>query len=157
MPSITPFLWFDDQAEEAVNFYLSIFNDARVLTQTRYGEVGPGPDGSIMTIEFELQGQKLVALNGGPHFTFNEAVSFVVNCETAEELDHFWEKLSEGGQQSNCGWLKDKFGVSWQVVPTLLYRLINDANQEKSQMVMAAMLQMRKLDMVGLQTAYDDA
>ncbi|MFN3149254.1 VOC family protein [Bremerella sp.] len=157
MPSITPFLWFDDQAEEAVNFYLSIFDDARVLTQTRFGEVGPGPDGSIMTIEFELQGQKLVALNGGPHFTFNEAVSFVVNCETAEELDHFWEKLSEGGQQSHCGWLKDKFGVSWQVVPTLLYRLINDANQEKSQMVMAAMLQMGKLDMVGLQTAYDDA
>lgn len=157
MPSITPFLWFDDQAEEAVNFYLSIFEDAKVLTQARYGEVGPGPEGSIMTIEFELQGQKLVALNGGPHFTFNEAVSFVVNCETGEELDHYWEKLSEGGEQSHCGWLKDKFGVSWQVVPTLLHRLISDANQEKAQMVMAAMLQMRKLDMAGLQTAYDDA
>lgn len=157
MPSITPFLWFDDQAEEAVNFYLSIFDDAKVLTQARYGEVGPGPEGSIMTIEFELQGQKLVALNGGPHFTFNEAVSFVVNCETGEELDHYWEKLSEGGEQSHCGWLKDKFGVSWQVVPTLLHRLISDANQEKAQMVMAAMLQMRKLDMAGLQTAYDDA
>ncbi|QDU77259.1 3-demethylubiquinone-9 3-methyltransferase [Bremerella volcania] len=157
MPRITPFLWFDDQAQEAVNFYLSIFDDSRILTQTRYGEVGPGPEGSIMTIEFELQGQTFVALNGGPHFTFNESVSFVVNCETAEEVDHYWEKLSEGGEKSHCGWLKDKFGVSWQVVPTLLQSLISDANQTKAQMVIAAMLQMQKLDVVALQTAYDDA
>lgn len=157
MPRITPFLWFNDQAEEAVNFYLSIFDDSRILTQTRYGEVGPGPEGSIMTIEFELQGQKFVALNGGPHFTFNEAVSFVVNCETAQEVDHYWDKLSDGGEQSQCGWLKDKYGVSWQVVPTLLPRLVSDANQDKAQMVMAAMLQMQKLDVVALQTAYDDA
>lgn len=157
MPRVTPFLWFNDQAEEAVHFYLSIFDDSRILTKTRYGEVGPGPEGSIMTIEFELQGRPFVALNGGPHFTFNEAVSFVVNCETAEEVDHYWDKLSEGGEKSQCGWLKDKFGVSWQVVPTLLLRLIGDANQDKAQMVMAAMLQMQKLDVVALQTAYDDA
>lgn len=157
MQRITPFLWFNDQAEEAVNFYLSIFDDSRILTKTRYGEVGPGPEGSIMTIDFELQGQPFVALNGGPHFTFNEAVSFVVNCETAEEVDHYWEKLSEGGETSQCGWLKDQFGISWQVVPTLLPRLIGDANQDKAQMVMAAMLQMQKLDVVALQTAYDDA
>lgn len=157
MPRVTPFLWFNDQAEEAVHFYLSIFDDSRILTKTRYGEVGPGPEGSIMTIEFELQGRPFVALNGGPHFTFNEAVSFVVNCETAEEVDHYWDKLSEGGEKSQCGWLKDKFGVWWQVVPTLLLRLIGDANQDKAQMVMAAMLQMQKLDVVALQTAYDDA
>lgn len=157
MQGVTPFLWFDDQAEEAVQFYLSIFEDSRILSKSRYGEVGPGPEGSIMTIDFELQGQRLVALNGGPIYHFNEAVSFVVNCETAEEVDHYWEKLSAGGERSHCGWLKDKFGVSWQVVPTLLMRLINDADQDKAQMVMAAMLQMEKLDIVGLQTAYDDA
>lgn len=157
MPSITPFLWFNDQAEQAVNFYLSIFEDSRILTHARYGEVGPGPEGSIMTIEFELQGQKFVALNGGPHFTFSEAVSFVVTCETAEEVDHYWARLSEGGEQSQCGWLKDKFGVSWQIVPTLLQRLISDANRDKAQMVIAAMLQMQKLDIVALQNAYDDA
>ncbi|MEW4562887.1 VOC family protein [Bremerella sp. JC770] len=157
MQRITPFLWFNDQAEEAVHFYLSIFADSRILTQARYGEVGPGPEGSIMTIEFELQGQKFVALNGGPHFTFNEAVSFVVNCETADEVDHYWEKLSAGGKTSQCGWLKDKFGVSWQVVPTLLARLVSDADRGKAQMVMAAMLQMEKLDVAALQTAYDDA
>ncbi|MBA2114407.1 VOC family protein [Bremerella alba] len=157
MQRITPFLWFNDQAEEAVEFYLSIFDDSRVLTQTKYGEVGPGPVGSIMTIEFELQGQKFVALNGGPHFTFNEAVSFVIHCESAQEVDHFWEKLSVGGETSQCGWLKDKYGVFWQVVPTLLPRLISDANQDKAQMVIAAMLQMQKLDVVALQTAYDDA
>jgi len=157
MQRITPFLWFNDQAEEAVDFYLSIFSDSRILTQARYGEVGPGPEGSIMTIEFELQGQKFVALNGGPHFTFNEAVSFVVNCETADEVDHYWEKLSAGGKTSQCGWLKDKFGVSWQVVPTLLARLVSDADPGKAQMVMAAMLQMEKLDVAALQTAYDDA
>ncbi|PQO27931.1 hypothetical protein C5Y96_16240 [Blastopirellula marina] len=157
MQRVTPFLWFNNQAEEAVNYYLSIFEDSRILTKTRYGEVGPGPEGSIMSIDFELQGQAFVALNGGPHFTFSEAVSFVVNCETAEEVDHYWEKLSAGGEKSHCGWLKDQFGVSWQVVPTLLPRLIGDANQEKAQMVMAAMLQMQKLDIVALQTAYDDA
>ena len=157
MQRITPFLWFDNQAEEAVHFYLSIFQDSRIVSETRYGEVGPGPEGSIMTIEFELQGQRFVALNGGPVFTFNEAISMVVNCETADEVDHYWEKLSAGGEPSRCGWLKDKFGVSWQVVPTKLKTLLADRDPGKTQMVMAAMMQMDKLDLNALQTAYHDA
>lgn len=157
MPSITPFLWFENQAEEAAQFYVSVFPASTILKTTHYGEVGPGPDGTVMTVEFELQGHRFVALNGGPHFKINEAISFVVNCETAEEVNHYWEQLTAGGEESRCGWLKDKFGVSWQVVPTLLSQLLSDPDPAKSQMVMAAMLQMQKLDVAALQTAYDDA
>ncbi|MEW4451607.1 VOC family protein [Bremerella sp. JC817] len=157
MQGITTFLWFNDQAEEAARFYVSVFDDAKILSETRYGEVGPGPEGSIMTIEFEIQGQRFVALNGGPIFTFTEAISLVVNCESAEEIDYYWDKLTEGGEPSRCGWLKDKFGVSWQVVPTRLKTLLGDPDPAKSQMVMAAMMQMEKLDLHALQTAYNDA
>ncbi len=157
MQPITPFLWFENQAEDAANFYVSIFPDSRILKTTYYGEVGPGPDGTVMTIEFELQGQKFIALNGGPHFKINEAISFVVHCETANEVDQYWQKLGTDGEESQCGWLKDQFGVSWQIVPTLLGKLLSDSNPAKSQMVMAAMLQMKKLDVAALQTAYDDA
>lgn len=157
MQRITPFLWFENQAEEAANFYVSIFPDSKITKTAYYGEVGPGPDGSVMTVEFELQGQRFVALNGGPHFRINEAISFVVNCETADEVDRYWAELSAGGEESRCGWLKDKFGVSWQVVPTLLGELMSGADPEKSQMVMAAMMQMTKLDVAALQTAYNDA
>ncbi|GAA4420073.1 VOC family protein [Bremerella cremea] len=157
MQGITPFLWFNNQAEEAARFYVSVFDDAKILSETRYSEVGPGPEGSIMTIEFEIQGQRFVALNGGPVFTFTEAISLVVNCESAEEIDYYWDKLTEGGEPSRCGWLKDKFGVSWQVVPTKLKTLLGDPDPAKSQMVMAAMMQMEKLDLHALQTAYNDA
>jgi predicted 3-demethylubiquinone-9 3-methyltransferase (glyoxalase superfamily) len=155
MQKITPFLWFDDKAEEAMNFYVSIFKNSKVLGVTRYGEAGPGPKGSIMTASFELNGQEFVALNGGPRFKFTEAISFVVNCETQQEVDEFWEKLSEGGQKVQCGWLKDKYGLSWQVVPTLLEKLLQDKDPAKSQRVMKAMLQMIKIDMQALQRAYD--
>jgi predicted 3-demethylubiquinone-9 3-methyltransferase (glyoxalase superfamily) len=155
MQKITPFLWFDNQAEEAANFYASVFNNSRVVSSTRYGEAGPGPKGSAMTVEFELEGQRFVALNGGPLFKFTEAVSFVVNCTTQEEVDHFWEKLSEGGQEVQCGWLKDKYGLSWQVVPTILVELLQDKDPLKSQRVMKAMLQMKKIDIATLKRAYD--
>ncbi len=157
MQRITPCLWYQDQAEEAVNFYLSIFNDSQILTTTRYGEVGPGDDDAVMVIEFELSGQKFVALNGRPPISFNESISHMISCETAEEVDHYWEKLSAGGEKSYCGWLKDKFGVSWQVVPTRLMKMMTDPDQGKAQMVMAAMMQMQKLDIDALQTAYNDA
>ncbi len=147
---ITPFLWFDDQAEEAVNSYISIFNNSRIMGITRYGEAGAEvagrPKGTIMTIEFQLEGQKFVALNGGPVFTFSQAISFVVSCETQEEVDELWEKLSAGGEKGQCGWLKDKFGVSWQIVPTVLGEMLQDKNQKKSENVMKAMLQMDKID-----------
>src|ERR1700674_1937485 len=146
MKKITPFFWYDDKAEEAANFYCSIFKNSRVGSVTRYegeGAKASGrPAGTVMTVEFELEGQKFVALNGGPHFKFTEAVSFVVNCETQQEVDEFWEKLSEGGEESQCGWLKDKYGLSWQVVPTILSKLLQDKDPEKSQRVMKAMLQM---------------
>ncbi len=151
---ISPFLWFDHQAEEAVNFYTSIFEDSRVKTVTRYGEAGPGPKGSVMTIAFELAGQEFVALNGGPHFKFTEAISFFVNCETQEEVDELWDKLSEGGTEVECGWLKDKYGLSWQIVPTILIEMLQDKDPERSQRVMKAMLQMKKLDIAGLERAY---
>ena len=151
---ISPFLWFDHQAEEAVTFYTSIFKNSKVGTITRYGEAGPGPKGSVMTVPFELDGQQFTALNGGPHFSFTAAISFVVNCETQEEVDEFWEKLSEGGKQVECGWLTDKFGVSWQIVPTVLIELLQDKDPERSQRVMKAMLQMKKLDIAGLEKAY---
>jgi len=156
MQKITPFLWYDDKAEEAVNFYTSIFKNSKVLSVLRYGETGPGPKGSVMSVEFQLEGQEFVALNGGPHFKFTEAISFVVNCETQEEVDYFWEKLTaDGGAESMCGWLRDKYGLSWQVVPTILSELMQDKDAEKSQRVMKAMLQMKKIDIETLKQAYE--
>jgi predicted 3-demethylubiquinone-9 3-methyltransferase (glyoxalase superfamily) len=155
MQKISPFLWFDHQAEEAVALYTSIFENSRVNLVTRYGEAGPGPTGTVMTIEFELAGQKFVALNGGPHFKFTEAISFVVNCETQAEVDKFWEKLAEGGTEVECGWLKDKFGLSWQIVPTVLVETLQDKDPVRSQRVMKAMLQMKKLDITDLKRAYE--
>ena len=155
MQKITPFLWFDDNAEEAMTFYTSIFRNSKVGRVSRYGDAGPGPKGSVMTAEFELNGQAFVALNGGPQFKFTEAVSFVVHCEDQAEVDEFWNKLSAGGRTSQCGWLKDKFGLSWQIVPTILPKLLSDADAAKSQRVMRAMLQMTKLDIATLKRAYD--
>jgi predicted 3-demethylubiquinone-9 3-methyltransferase (glyoxalase superfamily) len=154
MQKITPFLWFDNQAEDAVHFYTSIFRNSKVVSVNRYGEAGPGPKGSVMTLKFLLDGQEFVALNGGPHFKFSEAISFVVNCETQEEVDKFWEKLSEGGEKVQCGWLKDKYGVSWQIVPTVLVEMLQDKDPEKAKRVMEAMLQMKKIDIKGLKDAY---
>jgi predicted 3-demethylubiquinone-9 3-methyltransferase (glyoxalase superfamily) len=155
MQKITPFLWFDDKAEEAMNFYTSIFKNSKVSSVTRYGEAGPGPKGTVMTAAFRLDGQEFIALNAGPRFKFTEAISFVVNCETQEEVDEFWEKLSEGGEKSRCGWLKDKYGLSWQVVPTVLEELYGGKDPEKSKRVIQAMLQMDKLDIRTLKQAYD--
>jgi predicted 3-demethylubiquinone-9 3-methyltransferase (glyoxalase superfamily) len=155
MQKITPFLWFDDKAEEAMNFYTSIFENSKIGSVTRYGEEGPGPAGSVMTATFELDGQEFIALNGGPQFTFTEAVSFFVNCETQEEVDKLWEKLSEGGEKGQCGWLKDKYGLSWQIVPSALGEMLNDPDPVKSQRVMKAMLQMDKIDINGLKQAYE--
>src|SRR5215831_18344675 len=136
---ITPFLWFDNNAEEAVNFYTSIFKNSKISTVTRYGDAGPGPKGTVMTIAFELNGMKFAALNGGPVFKFTEAISFVVNCDTQQEVDEFWTRLTEGGQEVQCGWLKDKFGLSWQIVPTAMLTLLQDPDPEKSKRVMTAM------------------
>ena len=155
MQKITPFLWFDNNAEEAMKFYTSIFKNSKVGRVTRYGDAGPGPKGSVMTAEFELNGQQFVALNGGPVFKFTEAISFVVNCESQQEVDYFWEKLTAGGQEVECGWLKDKFGLSWQIVPTILPKLLSDPDPAKSQRAMKAMLKMKKIDIAGLQRAYD--
>lgn len=160
MQKITPFLWFDKQAEEAVNFYTSIFKNSRIGNITRYDEEGAKVSGqlkgSVMTISFEIEGQEFVALNGGPHFKFTEAVSFVVNCKSQEEVDYYWEKLSEGGDEKaqQCGWLKDKYGLSWQIVPTALSEMLNDKSAERSQRVMKAMLQMKKIDLNELKKAY---
>ena len=154
---INPFLWFDDQAEEAARFYTSIFNNSKIETIVHYGETGPGPKGSVMTVAFELDGQRFVALNGGPHFKFTEAISFVVNCETQAEVDEFWQKLSEGGEEVACGWLKDKFGLSWQIVPTVMVEMLQDPDPEKSQRVMQAMMPMKKLDIAVLEQAYRGA
>ena len=152
---ITPFLWFDNNAEEAMNFYVSVFKNSKVGTITRYGDAGPGPKGSVLTAAFELEGQKFVALNGGPQFKFTEAVSFVINCETQEEIDYFWNKLtSNGGQESMCGWLKDKYGLSWQVVPTQLPSLLTG---DKSNQVIQAIMQMKKLDLGELRRAAGEA
>jgi predicted 3-demethylubiquinone-9 3-methyltransferase (glyoxalase superfamily) len=155
MQKITPFLWFDHQAEEAMNHYVSIFKNSRAKGVTRYGDAGPGPKGSVMTASFELEGQEFTALNGGPHFKFTEAVSFFVNCETQEEVDELWAKLSEGGQTQQCGWLKDKFGLSWQIIPSVLIELMNDPDPEKSRRVTEAMLQMTKIDIAKLRQAYE--
>lgn len=155
MQTITPFLWFDGRTEEAMNFYVSIFRNSRILGVTRCGEKGPGPKGTVMSATFELDGQAFMALNGGPMFTFSPAISFFVNCDTQEEVDNLWDKLSDGGEKQRCGWLRDKFGVSWQIVPAVLGELLNDADAGKSNRVMQAMLQMTKLDIAGLQQAYD--
>lgn len=153
MQKTTPCLWFDTQGEEAANFYTTVFENSRILDVTRYGAAGPGPEGTIMTVTFELDGQKFVALNGGPHFTFNEAISFQVSCDTQDEVDYFWNKLSEGGEEGPCGWLKDKYGLSWQIIPTVLTELVSDPDAEKSQVAMKAMLGMRKIDIEVLQRA----
>jgi predicted 3-demethylubiquinone-9 3-methyltransferase (glyoxalase superfamily) len=153
MQKITPFLWYDTQAEEAANFYCSIFKNSQVGKIARYGKGGPGPEGSVLTVDFELEGQKFTALNAGPQFKFTEAISFVVNCDTQEDIDYFWEKLtSDGGAESMCGWVKDKFGLSWQVVPTMLGQLMT-GDPEKSNRVMQAILQMKKLDISKLKAA----
>ncbi|MGB6544577.1 MAG: VOC family protein [Candidatus Acidiferrales bacterium] len=157
MQKITPFLWFDGKAEEAVNFYVSIFKNSKVAGITRYGDAGPGPKGSVMTATFELDGQKFVALNGGPAYTFTPAISFVVNCETQEEVDDYWAKLSAGGKEVQCGWLQDKYGLSWQIVPTVLFKLLQDKDPDRTQRVMKAMMKMIKIDIKGLQEAYDEA
>jgi predicted 3-demethylubiquinone-9 3-methyltransferase (glyoxalase superfamily) len=159
MQKITPFLWFDDKAEEAAEFYTSIFKNSKIEDITHYSETGAKasgrPVGSVMTVPFQLNGQEFVALNGGPHFHFTEALSLVVNCETQAEIDEFWEKLSAGGQESQCGWLKDKYGLSWQIVPAEIERWLSGKDPEKSARVMAAVMQMRKLDIQTLQDAYD--
>jgi len=155
MQKITPFLWFDHQVEEAANFYVSIFKDSKILSVNRYGDAGPRPKGTAMTIAFQLEGQKFVALNGGPMFPFTQAISFVVNCETQAEVDEYWEKLSAGGKQLQCAWLNDKFGVPWQIVPSALVELLNDPDPIKSARVMQAMMQMTKIDIATLQRAYE--
>ena len=155
MQTITPFLWFDGKAEEAVNFYVSIFKNSKLGTVNRYGDHGPGPKGSVMIATFQLDGQNFIALNGGPQFKFTPAISFVVNCETQEEVDNFWDQLSGGGAKMQCGWLQDKFGVSWQIVPAALARLMSDPDREKTSRVMGALMQMTKIDIQGLQQAYD--
>ncbi|HKQ72279.1 MAG TPA: VOC family protein [Blastocatellia bacterium] len=155
MQKITPFLWFDNKAEEAMNFYVSIFKNSKVVSVARYGDAGPGPKGSVMTANFQLDGQEFVALNGGPQFKFTEAISFVVNCETQEEVDEFWEKLTAGGEESMCGWLKDKYGLSWQIVPAILVKLLQDKDPVKAKRVMEAMLQMKKIDINKLKQAYE--
>ena len=155
MQNITPFLWFDGKAEEAMNFYTSIFKNSKIGSVTRYGEEGPGPKGTVMSATFQLDGQEFMALNGGPQFTFSPAISFFVNCETQEEVDELWEKLSEGGEKQRCGWLKDKYGVSWQIIPSALGEMLQDKDGERANKVMRAMLQMTKIDIKSLKQAYE--
>lgn len=156
MKPITPFLWFDTQAEDAANFYVSIFKNSRILNVSRYGEGGPGPKGSVMTVQFELNGQPFIALNGGPQFKFTEAVSFSAQCETQEEVDYYWTKLTAGGgQEGPCGWLKDKYGLSWQVTPTILGTLLSDPDPQKSKRAMEAMLKMKKIEIEPLKRAHE--
>jgi predicted 3-demethylubiquinone-9 3-methyltransferase (glyoxalase superfamily) len=155
MQTITPFLWFNNEAEEAVNFYTSVFKNSKVGSISRYGDAGPGPKGSVMTVAFQLDGQNFIALNGGPHFKFTEAISFVVSCDTQQEIDSYWEKLtSDGGHESQCGWVKDRYGLSWQIVPRVLNELVRDKDPHKGQRVMQAMLQMKKMDIAGLERAH---
>jgi predicted 3-demethylubiquinone-9 3-methyltransferase (glyoxalase superfamily) len=154
MQKINPFLWFDNQADEAARFYTSIFKNSKITAVTRYGEAGPGPNGSVLTVAFEIEGQKFVALNGGHQAQFTEAISFVVNCTSQQEVDEYWEKLTDGGAEIQCGWLRDKFGVSWQIVPTVLFEMLQDKDAEKTQRVMRAMFPMKKLDIAGLEAAY---
>jgi predicted 3-demethylubiquinone-9 3-methyltransferase (glyoxalase superfamily) len=158
MQKITPWLWFDTEGEEAANFYTSVFKNSKVVEVTRYGEAGPRPAGTVMTVSFVLDGQEFVALNGGPDFKFNEAVSFLVNCETQEEVDEYWAKLTaDGGEPGPCGWLKDKYGLSWQIVPSALNELLNDPDPGRSQRAMKAMLQMSKIEIAALRKAADGA
>jgi predicted 3-demethylubiquinone-9 3-methyltransferase (glyoxalase superfamily) len=157
MPNITSCLWFDTEGEDAANFYVSVFPNSRIVNVSRYGEAGPRPAGSVMTVDFELDGHSFMALNGGPEFTFNEAVSFVIDCADQDDVDYYWTKLSEGGEEGPCGWLKDRFGLSWQVVPAALGELASDPDPAKSQAVIKAMLGMRKLVVADLQAAYDAA
>ena len=157
MQKITPFLWFNDQAEEAANFYISLFKNSRIVSLSRYGEAGPGPKGSVMSVTFELEGQPFYALNGGPHFSFTPAISLFVNCESQAEVDELWDKLAAGGRKDRCGWLQDKYGLSWQIVPSVLGKLLGDKDPSKSSGVMKAMLQMDKLDIARLQQAYEAA
>jgi predicted 3-demethylubiquinone-9 3-methyltransferase (glyoxalase superfamily) len=159
MQKLTPCLWFDDKAEEAVNFYVSIFKNSKVGRIARYGEAGAEvsgrPKGTVMTVEFQLEGQEFLALNGGPIFKFTEAISFIVSCETQQEIDEMWEKLSKGGEKGQCGWLKDKYGLSWQIVPPVLSEMLQDKDVQKTERVMKAMLQMKKLDIKTLKQAYE--
>jgi predicted 3-demethylubiquinone-9 3-methyltransferase (glyoxalase superfamily) len=156
MQIITPYLWFNDQAEEAASYYVSIFDNSRIVHVERYGEAGPGPEGSVMTVTFELEGQQFVGLNGGPEFTFTEAISFHVSCETQDEVDALWEKLAaDGGQPGPCGWIKDRFGLSWQIIPTALPELLGDPDNERAGRVMKAMLSMSKIEIQGLRDAYE--
>ncbi len=158
MKKITPFLWFDDQAEEAMNFYVSVFPNSRVLNVSRYGDDAPGPKGKVMTATFELNGQQFMVLNGGPQdFHFSEAISFFVDCETQEEVDRLWEKLTEGGEPGPCGWLKDKYGLSWQIVPAALGEMLGDPDPARASRVMQAMLKMSKIEIAGLRRAYEGA
>jgi predicted 3-demethylubiquinone-9 3-methyltransferase (glyoxalase superfamily) len=157
MQKITPFLWFDGKAEEAMNFYVSVFKNSKVVRVSRYGEAGPGPKGTVMSATFELDGQQFYALNGGPQFTFTPAISLFVNCETQQEVDELWDKLSEGGKKERCGWLKDKYGLSWQIIASALGKLLGDKDPAKANRVMMAMLQMDKIDIQRLQQAYDQA
>jgi predicted 3-demethylubiquinone-9 3-methyltransferase (glyoxalase superfamily) len=154
MPKISPFLWFDTQAEEAANLYVRIFPNSKIVTIARYGEAGPGPKGSVMTVVFELDGKEFIALNGGPQFKFTEAISFSVDCKSQEEVDRYWSKLSDGGEEGPCGWLKDKYGLSWQINPTVLGEMLSDPDPAKSTRVMEARLKMKKIDIEGLRKAY---
>jgi predicted 3-demethylubiquinone-9 3-methyltransferase (glyoxalase superfamily) len=156
MQKITPFLWFDDKAEEAAKFYVSVFRDAKILETRYYSEAGPKPKGSVLTVTFELFGTEFVALNGGPHYRFTPAVSFMVECETQEELDHYWDRLADGGMPMQCGWISDKFGVTWQITPSILLPMLQDKDIARSTRVTRAMFGMVKLDIVGLKRAYED-
>jgi len=153
MNKITPCLWFDTEGEEAATFYTSVFPNSRIVDVARYGSAGPRPEGTVMAVNFELDGQKFVALNGGPQFTFSEAISFQVDCESQEEVDAYWSKLSAGGEEGQCGWLKDKFGLSWQIVPSRLIELLQDPDREKSQRAIAAMLKMKKIEIAYVERA----
>jgi predicted 3-demethylubiquinone-9 3-methyltransferase (glyoxalase superfamily) len=155
MPTITPNLWFDTQGEEAAEFYVSVFPNSKITNVTHYGEAGPREAGTVMTVDFVLDGRELTAINGGPEFTFSEAVSFLINCADQEEVDYYWSKLADGGEEGPCGWLKDRYGLSWQVCPVALNELINDPDQARAQRVMTAMLGMKKLDVAALQAAAD--
>jgi predicted 3-demethylubiquinone-9 3-methyltransferase (glyoxalase superfamily) len=155
MPKITTFLAYDDQAEEAAKLYVSVFKNSRIREVTRYGDAGPGPKGSVMTVTFELDGQEFVAMNGGPHFEFSDGISLSVECKTQVEVDHYWEKLGEGGEPGPCGWLKDKFGLSWQITPAILLEMIADRDPKRSQRVMEAMMRMGKISIEGLKRAYE--
>lgn len=157
MQKITTNLWYDTQAEEAAEFYTSIFDNSKIVEISRFGEGGPGPEGAAITVTFELDGQQFIGLNGGPHFTFNEAISLVVSCASQEEVDYFWSRLTDGGEEAPCGWLKDRFGVSWQIIPTALPELLSDPDPEKSQRVMKAMFDMTKIDIAALQAAHQGA